>query len=116
MAVTPTPHHEQVAHLLLEAGASLQAVSKDNFTMLMAASVGGLLSILEKVLPQSDVNAAVVPFHAAQAGYTALMYAAQKGHEQCARVLIKAGADLEAQQTQGATALMAACQNGHDKV
>ena len=98
---------------MLEAGASLQAVSKDNFTMLMAASFGGLLSILEKVLPQSDVNAAVVPFHATQAGYTALMYAAQKGHEKCAHTLLKAGALKDIKDKSGLTAFSIAKAKGH---
>jgi ankyrin repeat protein len=53
--------HEQVALVLLEAGASLKVVSIiDNFTMLMAASLGGLTTaVLERVLPQSDIDAAV---------------------------------------------------------
>ena len=37
-------------------------------------------------------------------------------HEQVARVLIKAGADLEKQTNSGSTALMLACQNGHNEV
>ena len=45
------------------------------------------------VLPHSDVNAAVVLSHATQGGYTALMYACENSHEQCALALLKAGAD-----------------------
>eukprot|EP00966_Prymnesium_polylepis_P045190 1046856-Prymnesium_polylepis.1 len=52
-----TNGHEQVARALIEAGVSLAVVSKDNFTMLMAASYGGLVSVLNEVLPQSDLDA-----------------------------------------------------------
>ncbi len=45
--------HEQVALVLLEAGASLKVVSISNFTMLMAASLGGLTTVLKRVLPQN---------------------------------------------------------------
>ena len=37
-------------------------------------------------------------------------------HEQVARELLKAGANLDAQEKQGGTALIAACQNGHTEV
>ena len=52
--------NEQVALVLLEAGASLKVVSIDNFTMLMAASLGRLTTLLERVLPESDIDAAEV--------------------------------------------------------
>ena len=42
------------------------------------------------------------------------MLACQNGHDPCARALIEAKANLEAQQNGGWTALMYACQNGHD--
>ena len=38
--------HEPIFLALLEAGASLKVVSIDNFTMLMAASLGGLTTVL----------------------------------------------------------------------
>ena len=81
--------------------------------MLMAVCHGGLLSILEKVLPGSDIDAAVVNTHATQAAFTALMYACQNGHEQCARTLIKAGARKDATAKAGSTALSLARSNGH---
>ena len=42
------------------------------------------------------------------------MYAAQGGHEQCARALLEAGADKDKQTVAGDTALMLAAQNGHE--
>eukprot|EP00493_Phyllostaurus_siculus_P002426 UN02439 len=47
-------------------------------------------------------------------GVTALMFACDNNHEQCARALIEAKADLEKQTDQGNTALMLSCQNGHE--
>ena len=80
--------HDLCARAVIEAGASLEAASKDGFTMLMAACYGGLLSIVERVLPLSRVDAAVADTHS-EGGMTALMYACQQGHEPCARALLK---------------------------
>ena len=49
-------------------------------------------------------------------GPTALMLAAQNGHEQVARALIEAGAQINAAANNGFTALMLSCQNGHEQV
>ena len=49
-------------------------------------------------------------------GWTALMLAAQNGHEQVARVLLEAGAVVGAQNNDGSTALMHAARNGHEQV
>ena len=83
--------------------------------MLMAASMGGLLPIVERVLPQSDVNAAVLPTHT-EVGHTALMYACMKGHEQIANVLLVAGANKDATTPDGTTAYSLAGRNGHTAV
>jgi ankyrin repeat protein len=47
---------------------------------------------------------------------TALMYAAQNGHEQVALVLLEAKADPNQAQPDGRTALMLAAANGHEQV
>jgi len=81
--------------------------------MLMAASLGGLTTVLERVLPQSDIDAAVVASHATQAGYTALMYAAEAGQQHCVHMLLSAGARKEVQNAMGKTALSLAHHKGH---
>ena len=48
------------------------------------------------------------------AGTTALMYAAQNGHAQVARVLLEPGAVVGAQDNADTTALMFAAQNGYE--
>ena len=105
--------HEPIFLALLEAGASLKVVSIDNFTMLMAASVGGLTTILERILPESDIDAAVVASHVTEAGYTALMYAAGEGRLHCVQALLGAGARKELQTAKGKTALALARDSGH---
>ena len=47
------------------------------------------------------------------AGWTALMFAAENGHEQVALVLLEAGAVVDTQLPSGHTALMFAALNGH---
>ena len=47
--------------------------------------------------------------------WTALMFAAHGGHEQCALELLKAGAAVDRAGSQGFTALMLAAQNNHEK-
>ena len=105
--------HEPCLLALLEAGASLKVVSTDNFTMLMAASLGGLTTMLERVLPESDIDAAVVASHVTEAGYTALMYAAGAGRLHCVQALLGAGARKELQTAKGKTALSLAHDSGH---
>ena len=46
----------------------------------------------------------------------ALMFAAQNGHDLCARALLEANADPETQTLKGSTALILAAQNGHEQV
>ncbi|KOO29539.1 ubox-containing protein [Chrysochromulina tobinii] len=113
---TLTDGHKQVALVLLEAGASLKVVSIDNFTMLMAASFGGLTTVLERVLPQSDIDAALVASHATEAGYTALMYAAKAGQQHCVHMLLSAGARKEVQTATGKTAFSLAHDSGHTAI
>ena len=108
--------HDLCSRALLVKGASLEAVSKDNFTMLMAASYGGLLSVVTQVLPLSDIDAAVVSTHASQAGYTALMYASSNGHELCARALLEAGSDRNIVSSAGSSALKLAESAGHTAI
>ena len=94
-----------LCHGAAQAGASLHVVSTDNFTMLMAASVGGLLSVVEQVLPHSNVNATVVSTHPSQGGYSALMYSSMQGYTEIVQVLLCAGADKEMHSASGASAI-----------
>ena len=105
--------HELCTRALIEAGASLEVVSKDNFTLLMAATCGGLVSVLTQVLPLSEIDAAVVSTHPTEAGYTALMYACELGHGACTQMLLEAGARKDLNTKEGSTALSLAQSKGH---
>ena len=56
------------------------------------------------------------PNKANDQGVTALMKAAQNGHDPCARALLEAKADPNKANAKGFVALMHACQNGHAEV
>ena len=85
--------HEQVALVLLEVGASLKVVSIDNFTILMAASLGGLTTVCSNAFSRNrTLTRPVVATHVTEAGYTALMYAAGAGRQHCVQALLGAGA------------------------
>ena len=47
------------------------------------------------------------------AGLMALMYAAREGHDQCVKMLLAAGADVNGRNGHGQTALMKAADRGH---
>ena len=49
-------------------------------------------------------------------GKTALIWAAQKGHEKVVEMLLQQGADVDKQKSSGETALIQAAQNGHETV
>ena len=91
-------------------------VSKDNFTMLMAASMGGLLSVVKQVMPHSMVNATVVVTHPSQGGYSALMYSSMQGNAEVVEILLHAGADKHLHSTSGASALSLARDGHHEAV
>ena len=81
--------------------------------MLMAASVGGLLSVV--TCPPLRRRRRRSQHACESAGYTALMYASSCGHDLCARALLEAGADINYKPPNGPTALMMACQNVHEQ-
>ena len=64
---------------------------------------------------QADVNLAMHPDAADdEGGFTPLIAAAKNGHAQCARVMIEAGAAVDAADNEGMTALLWAGKNGHE--
>ncbi|HYD17420.1 MAG TPA: ankyrin repeat domain-containing protein [Patescibacteria group bacterium] len=56
------------------------------------------------------------PFRPFEESMTALMMAAERGHIDIVRLLLKAGAERDAQESKGFSALMLAAQGGHKNV
>ncbi|WP_257282063.1 ankyrin repeat domain-containing protein [Endozoicomonas sp. ISHI1] len=98
---------DQVDKSLAE-GVNVNAVMNNGLTALMLASYNGNKKLLERLLNAgAEVNTA-----RAKDGVTPLIIAAQKHHDPaCMKLLIKAGAKVNAACSRGATALHWATQN-----
>ena len=85
------------------------AMSKQNDNAFFSACKKGDLAALQEILRQGvSVNAVN------DDGNTGLILAAQKGHTEAVRLLLKAGADVNlANKEDGQTALLQACWDGH---
>ena len=90
----------EIVKLLVETGADLDAVGKDG-TPLMFASFAGQLDIVRYLL-----DSGAEPNKTARSGESSLHAAAIKGHVDVCDVLIRNGAKIDAQTTQGTTDLI----------
>lgn len=103
--------HLDIANLLLEAGANINATEFDGTTPLVWAAGSGHTNIVQRLLQQkATVNLA------AEDGSTALMLAAGEGHADVVKILIAAGADLNIRDEDGETALTWAQAGGRNDV
>jgi hypothetical protein len=105
--------HEQVAHMLVEAGASVNS-HPYSYTALAYAAYQGRDQLIQYLLKNgAQVNTGFTP---AQAHVnTPLMMAAIQGHVSSALLLLRAGADARARVINGHTAAeLAAKHNGRD--
>lgn len=93
---------DAVVKALLEKGADATMVNEEGAGPLLAASVGGHGSIVKMLLEDAKVN----PNQQDIDGTTALMTASIRGHKAIVLDLIKAGAQLNAQNMEGHSALM----------
>ncbi|XP_076074995.1 ankyrin repeat and KH domain-containing protein 1-like isoform X3 [Mytilus galloprovincialis] len=134
--------HVELASLLIERGANLEEVNDEGYTPLMEAAREGHEEMVALLLAHgADINAQteetqetaltlaccggfldVADFLIkAGADYelgcsTPLMEAAQEGHLELVKYLLKAGSNVHAQTGTGDTALTYACENGHTDV
>ena len=114
--------HIDIVKLLIEEGADVNHQDDGGYTALRAASEMGHIDIVKLLIEEgADVNAMTVEAHWVGTtifgrsydkwtigGYTALMVASEMGHTGIVKLLIEAGADVNAQADDGYTALRAA--------
>ncbi len=97
-----------MARLVLENEAEVNAATEDGVTGLMLASQHGECSIVKLFLEsKAEVNTMD------ECCWTALMFACEAGHYDAVRLLIDNGAEVNTADQDGWTPLMLASQNGH---
>ena len=99
-------HHPQAVELLLERGAAINVTSK--VVAPRAADARGV----EGTAPV-DFDPEKFPVGYANGGFTPLHFAAREGQLEAARLLVAAGADIDAIAADGKHALSLAIYNGH---
>jgi ankyrin repeat protein len=114
---------------LIEAGADVNAQSKAGWTALMLASEKGHIDIVKLLVEEgADVNSVtkfevrstsyggIYKDYEPTGGYTALMAASEYGHTEIVKLLLEAGADVNARHWDDATALDFALEKGHTEI
>ncbi|KAF2975817.1 hypothetical protein EK904_001376 [Melospiza melodia maxima] len=125
--------HDNIVHLLLEAGVNVNIPTPEGQTPLMLASSCGNESVAYFLLQQGaelemkDIHGWTALFHCTSAGhqqmvkepvygYTPLMEAAASGHEIIVQYLLNHGVKADVRDNTGATARTLAMKYGHTKI
>jgi ankyrin repeat protein len=96
---------------LLMRGVDPDVMSEGNSAIGVAAEFGHF-----KVVQKLIENGADVNWKNSRNGWTSLMHASRNGHESVVKLLIGAGADIDARDNDGMTSLIHAIQNVHESV
>ena len=104
--------HVDAVRLLLKAGADPDAADRDGWTPIHLAARNGHHQVIQ-VLVRHDAH---VDVRTKFGNRTALYWAAEKGHVDAVKTLIKLGADVTAQDEDGQTAVHVATSFGHTDV
>ena len=103
--------HKEVAQLLLDNSANVNAPKNTGWTPLYIAAENGHEEVAQLLLDNSaNVNAAT------NTGWTPLYSAAHYGHQEVVQLLLKNHADVNAAWSDCATPLLIAAENGHEEV
>ena len=121
-------NHEQVAHLLLESGAAVDASEEGNYTALIVAAQNGreqvcahshrkdVMEITDATNHEQVVRALLEAGanvnHESDRHVTALNFACEQRHEACAVLLLQAGARADVEDDWGDTPLSIAREKG----
>jgi len=98
----------EVAALLLDHGAQVNARTDDQQTALICASGEGRANLVDFLLERgADIESID------EKGYTALLMAAEKGYSKAIAILLDRGADLSARNKDGSDSLILASRGGH---
>jgi uroporphyrinogen-III synthase len=108
LTVASQKGHKEIAQMLLENGAGVNAKTLSGRTALYIASQNGYKEIVQMLLENgADVDAKTL------SGRTALYAASEKGYNEIAQVLLENGADVNAKRAFGGMVLYVASENGH---
>lgn len=111
LMVTVYDGHTEVARLLIDAGAQVDAADSTGTTALMLAAWRGHAEYARLLIDAgADVDSKC------DSGDTALYVAALCGHPEIVSLLVTAGANVNARTTEGDTALMAAAHRGNTEI
>ena len=113
--VAAVNNHVLTTHILVQAGAEVDALDDKNETPLMVAAIRGNADIIRYL-----VLAGANPALATDEGMTALHYATQNGHLECAHVLLSQNKlprnFINVKDDGGWTPLVWACEHKHEGV
>ena len=107
----------QFIEMMIASGAELNATLKDGTTALFMAAQEKHADCCGLLLTACDPQVVTVYANMARHdGFTPLMIASTEGSWECAELMLRAGADMDATTKDGSSALLMAAQNGHDIV
>ncbi len=107
----PEKNQLEMAELLLDKGAEVNAKDKDDRTALMLAAEDGKADVVKLLLNRgANANSQT------RDGITALMLAVGKGHYDAVKALLERQADVNAKDKDGQTALMEAAWKRHSQI
>jgi ankyrin repeat protein len=104
--------HDRVATSLIEAGAGVDLTDKGGYTALMLAASNNHSALLRKLLAEG----ANPNLQESTKGWTALIWAAKRGHLESVAALVNAGARSDIADFAGETARSWAAKNHHTDV